>query len=145
ILIGEPGYESARFMRKYAYESIEGYDENLEAGEDYDIHHRLHKSGFIISRINSFINHHEGKLTLNKITSKYRQYGKTVHSYALKHKNLIKKQASVPQIYIKNYILLFRNISLLPGLIIMHIISFTLMGRHSRRTIKSNKSVRARV
>ena len=37
---------SARFLKKYVFESIGGFDINLVAGEDYDLQNRLVRAGY---------------------------------------------------------------------------------------------------
>jgi glycosyltransferase involved in cell wall biosynthesis len=136
ILIGEKGYESARFIRRTSFELIKGFDENLEAGEDYDFHHRLIKGGMRISRINSFIKHHEGKLTFMKIISKYKRYGRTINLYVIKNQDQIRNRASLPHLYIKNWRFLLKNFYFLPGLITMHAVGYIYAGRYSRIDMK---------
>lgn len=132
ILIGEINYEAARFLRKKVFEDIKGYDESLEAGEDFDIHYRIEDKGYSISRINSFIKHNEGKLTMGKIITKSKYYGKTVKFFTKKHKIKIKNQRSVPSLYIKKWNILVKNPILIPGLFFIKIVEFTLTGRQIR-------------
>lgn len=132
LLLGVEGYESARFMRKEIFENIGGYDTGLEAGEDYDIHHRILDAGYIVSRVESFIKHHEGTLTFSKIISKSKYYGKTVEAYAKKHRSKIKNQLSVPLLYLKKWKILVKNPIFVPGLVIIHFLEFLLMGRQVR-------------
>jgi len=69
---------AARFIRKDAFETIGGFDENLVAGEDYDLHNRLLKYGFRIGEAR-FKELHIGEPTqLSEIALKYNAYGKTI-------------------------------------------------------------------
>lgn len=128
ILIGETNYEAARFLRKNVFEDIKGYDESLEAGEDFDLHYRIEDKGYSISRINSFIKHHEGKLTIKKIITKNKYYGKTILVYAKKHKIRIRNQGSLPRVYLRKWKTLITNPILIPGLFFMKFCEFMLMG-----------------
>lgn len=83
--IGDPLIESARFFKKQVFENLDGFDEELEAGEDWDLHARVEGSGYKITSINAIIRHHEGCLTLRKIIAKRYYYGKTLIKYVKKH------------------------------------------------------------
>ena len=80
--IGDPLIESARFFRLEALEKVNGCDEKLMAGEDWDLHARMDKNGCKMTSINSLIKHHEGLLTLRKIVLKKYYWGKTLLAYA---------------------------------------------------------------
>jgi ubiquinone/menaquinone biosynthesis C-methylase UbiE/glycosyltransferase involved in cell wall biosynthesis len=90
--MGDDSIEAARFFVKSAFESVGGYDCELEAGEDWDLNHRMRRSGYKIGRIDAFIAHHEGKLRLRETMLKKRHYGKTLGRYKRKHPNEAKQQ-----------------------------------------------------
>ena len=71
LYIGNPLIEAVRFIKKSVFENVSGYDEELEAGEDYDLHARIEEAGYKIGRVESFVKHHEGDLTLKKICLLY--------------------------------------------------------------------------
>ena len=83
--IGDDLIEAARFFRKSVFENMGGYDAELEAGEDWDLNQRLSKAGYRIGRINAFIKHYEGRLSLRATMLKKRYYGKTLERYRKKH------------------------------------------------------------
>jgi glycosyltransferase involved in cell wall biosynthesis len=83
--IGDDLIEAARFFRKSVFERMGGYDAELEAGEDWDLNQRLSKAGYRIGRINAFIKHYEGRLSLRATMLKKRYYGKTLERYRKKH------------------------------------------------------------
>ena len=132
MLIGESSYEAARFLRKNIFDSINGYDESLECGEDFDIHYRLEEGGYYLSRINALIKHNERKLTVKILIEKNKYYSKTISSYAKKHKNRLNNQISVPQLYFKKLDILVKNPVLIPGLLFIKLIEFILIGLYAR-------------
>jgi glycosyltransferase involved in cell wall biosynthesis len=136
IFINQEGFESARFIKRLAFEEINGYDEELELGEDFDLHFRLKKKQLRISRINSLIMHHEGRLTLKKMVAKNRFYARSASLFAIKNVENISEQPFVIQIYIKNWRTLLRNLELLPGILLMLTLEFLLLGRYARHPKK---------
>ena len=90
--IGDDLVETPRFFRKNVIETIGGYDSLLEAGEDWDLCERIKSKGFRIGRINSFLLHNEGKLSLRNAFSKKHYYGKTIRLYQKKHPVKARKQ-----------------------------------------------------
>lgn len=105
--IGDPLIESARFIRKDLFADIGGFDEQLEAGEDYDLHSRIECRRSKITSINAFIKHHEGNLTIARLIMKRYYYGKTLMRYVKKHPQRSMMQfAPVRLDYIKKWRLL---------------------------------------
>lgn len=90
--IGDDLIEAARFFKKVVFESVGGYDSQLEAGEDWDLNQRIRKAGYRIGRINAFIRHYEGRLSLRETMSKKYHYGKTLKRYQVKHPKEAKQQ-----------------------------------------------------
>lgn len=90
--LGDDLIEAARFFKKEVFESVGGYDSQLEAGEDWDLNQRIRKAGYRIGRINAFIRHYEGKLSLRETMSKKYHYGKTLKRYQVKHPKEAKQQ-----------------------------------------------------
>lgn len=83
--IGDENIEAARFFKKSVFEAVNGYDVQLEAGEDWDLSQRVKKAGFRIGRIYLLIKHHEGRLSLWKTIKKKYEYGKGIHKYMNKY------------------------------------------------------------
>lgn len=90
--IGDDLIEAARFFRLEVFERVGGYDGELVFGEDWDLNQRIREAGYRIGRINAFIEHHEGRLSLSKTVKKKYQYGKTLKKYARKHPKEAKRQ-----------------------------------------------------
>lgn len=127
--IGDPLIESARFFRKEVFEKVNGYDEGLEAGEDWDLHARVEDTGYKIKSVSSFVRHHERRLTLRKIVMKRYYYGKTLMKYIKKHPRRSKIQFMPIRInYLKHW-KLFANQPLYGcGMFFMKMIEYIVAG-----------------
>jgi glycosyltransferase involved in cell wall biosynthesis len=85
---------AARFWKKEAFESIGGFDSSLLAGEDYDLHNRLLKSGFRIGRIMAQETHIGEPRTLEQIFRKHYYYGKNLGRFIEKDREKALRQLS---------------------------------------------------
>lgn len=83
---GNDAIEAARFFTRQTFLEVGGYDEALVSGEDWDLSTRVRALGKI-ERINSFIRHNEGKLSLG--TSLRKKF-----YYAQKAKAFLRKQTA---------------------------------------------------
>ena len=93
--IGNDYIEAARFFKKDVYQKIGGYDEDLYAGEDWDLTIRLREQGFKIGRATHFIEHDEGELRFFGSSKKKEYYASNFFAvYAKKHPEYVKKQMS---------------------------------------------------
>ena len=93
--VGNDYIEAARFFKKDKFLAVGGYDENLYAGEDWDLTIRLRRAGGKISRANIFVEHDEGRLKLFDSSSKKKYYSVNFFEiYAKKHPMEFKKQMS---------------------------------------------------
>lgn len=72
---------AARFFRKEVFEKIGGFNENMVAGEDYDLHNRLLKHEFRIGHIKSKEMHIGEPRNLLEVARKHYYYGKTVKRF----------------------------------------------------------------
>ena len=104
--IGVDWIESARFISKKVFNELNGFDENLTSGEDWDLNQRI-KSKYKISRIHSFIKHDEGDLSLRQLLKKKMYYGTKIRDYSSKEENRkgFESQSSI----IKRYKLFFSD------------------------------------
>jgi glycosyltransferase involved in cell wall biosynthesis len=93
--IGDDSIEAARFFNKNIFRTIGGYDPRLDAGEDWDLNHRIIEAGYKIGRINAFITHHEGRLSLQETMLKKHYYGRTIKYYRTKHPQEAKQQLTL--------------------------------------------------
>lgn len=78
--VGVPWIEAPRFFRKAAYDAVEGYDEALVAGEDWDLSRRISYEGQI-SRIDEYIRHNEGRIRLRDAVRKKFYYARYAKAY----------------------------------------------------------------
>lgn len=93
--VGDDLIEASRFFRKTIFEKVGGYDPELEAGEDWDIHERIRAVGGRINRVGSVVEHDEGNLSLRTTVSRKYGYGKTMKRYISKHPERAKRQLSI--------------------------------------------------
>lgn len=84
--VGVSWMEAARFFRKDAYIQVGGYDEDMVSGEDWDLSQRIEKIGSI-KRINAFIFHNEGKISLWKTMKKKFYYAQKFRKYLVKNQS----------------------------------------------------------
>lgn len=82
--IGVPWIEAPRFFSKAAYRSVDGYDEALVSGEDWDLTRRIERTGKI-SRISEFIRHNEGRISLSVTLKKKYYYARHARAYLLRN------------------------------------------------------------
>ncbi len=123
---GDDLIEAARFFRKSSFDAIGGYDVNLEAGEDWDLNQRLRVNTYKINRIDSFLIHNEGQLSLRKTMAKKRYYGNTIKFYQQKYPSLSKKQLGILRLcFINNWRVLARDPLCGVGLFFMKLCEFT--------------------
>ena len=126
--IGDRVLEAARFIDKDVFWAIGGYDEDLVAGEDRDLHYRV-ANKYKIERINNVIMHHEGKLTVVKIMKRCYLYGATIDRYFKKHKKLAKKQFTpFRPAYFRNWKTLVRDPMHTVGFMFMKVCEFGAAG-----------------
>ncbi|OGG11316.1 hypothetical protein A2Z00_02470 [Candidatus Gottesmanbacteria bacterium RBG_13_45_10] len=105
--------EAARFFQTDAFRAIGGYDEELTGPEDFDLPQRIKTihGATSIGRVNAYIVHNEGRLTLAKTLQKKFYYGKKMDQYQKKTHNVsyLQKQSSL----LNRYMLFFSK----PGLL----------------------------
>jgi len=107
--IGVPWMEAARAFRIDSYREVGGYDENNTGTEDYDLSHRIEETygKSSIGRIERFIFHNEGRISLLRTCKKKFYYAKKLDVYAGKSAN--KKKFILQANPFKRYFLFFRK------------------------------------
>lgn len=133
--IGIDWIEAARFFPKEVFSKFEGYDETQTGTEDSDFPQRI-KEQFgesSILRINSFIYHHEGKLSLFDTLKKRFYYAETANIYTARKSNeeYSKKQSSILErykLYFSDPKRLFKNPFLGLGVLFMKTAEFGVWG-----------------
>jgi len=69
---------AARFWKKEVFEKIGGFDVNLIAGDDYDLHNRLLEGGYKIGRIKAQETHIGEPKNMTEIFRKHYFYGQSL-------------------------------------------------------------------
>jgi SAM-dependent methyltransferase len=90
--LGDDDIEAARFYARDLFVSLGGYDEQLSAGEDWDLSQRARAAGASIARVPSLIRHDEGRLRLSALITKKFHYGRSVPAYRRKHRGAARGQ-----------------------------------------------------
>lgn len=133
--IGVNWIEAARFFPREVFSAFKGYDETQTGTEDSDFPQRI-KEEFgenSILRINSFIYHHEGKLSLLSTLKKRLYYAKTSSAYTniKSNEEYYKKQSSIFEryrLYFSDPKKLFKNPILGLGVLFMKALEFGVWG-----------------
>lgn len=84
-----PWMNASRFMSRKTFIAIEGFDEGLIGGEDFDMQNKIieYFGKASVATIQNFILHNEGRLTPYKLWQKKYYYGKTMLAYKYKKQN----------------------------------------------------------
>lgn len=97
-------HSSARFVKKSVYEKINGFNEEITAGEDYDFQNKLNRSGYKTGFIKAEALHLGEPTSFWKHMMKYYEYGKDFHNFQKANKKEAKKQLAFGRsIYFKNW------------------------------------------
>ncbi len=127
---------AARFWKKETFEIVRGFDEDLIAADDYDIHNRLVKNGFKIGRIKAEEVHIGEPTTLVEIVRKHYYYGNNIGRFIKKDPQKALKQLSpLRASYVKGFSKFFKDPILMIGFIIYQFVRYTstytgIMMRH---------------
>ena len=94
--IGVDWMEAARFMRLEDYSRVQGYNANLNSGEDWDLSQKIGNLGKL-KRIDNLIYHNEGKISLIDTVKKKYYYAEGFAKYMglSEHKEKINKQTGI--------------------------------------------------
>ncbi|MDP3998678.1 MAG: glycosyltransferase [bacterium] len=86
--LGDELIEAARFYKKGLFLRLNGYDEQLIASEDWDLHQRAKKIGAKVGRTKNFVIHHVRENSPLSAAGKKYYYGRTLAQYVKKHPGL---------------------------------------------------------
>ncbi len=117
---------ATRFWKKTVFEAIDGFDENLVAGDDYDLHNRIVKKGFKIGRIKSEEIHLGEPATLKEIALKHYYYGKNIKKFINKN-----PRTSLGQLtpfrggYLRNIHLLSNSPKMTMGFVLYQVVRYS--------------------
>lgn len=84
--LGDDTVEAPWFFRKKDFLSAGGYDEEMFAGEDWNLFDRMRAAGFKYGRCDAFINHQIGRLTALGMVRKKFYYGTNIGVFLKKGK-----------------------------------------------------------
>jgi glycosyltransferase involved in cell wall biosynthesis len=126
--IGDESIEAPRFIDRKVFLKVAGYDADLIAGEDWDLHRRLRKEGVKIGRVGVIIYHHEGHLTLKKAISKKFYYGTKIKWYLRKRQFTYSQVTPFRINFLKKPGKLLANPTLSLGLVILKSSELTAAG-----------------
>lgn len=119
----------ARFFRKTVLDSINGFDEALVAGEDYDIHNRILQAGYTIVHATHGEIHLGEPKTLGEIWSKSFYYGRTITKYIQRHPQRAAAQFfPVRSAYLRHWPLLLKHPILTAGIGVVTVTKYTAAG-----------------
>lgn len=97
-------HSSARFLKKDVYDAINGFNENMTAGEDYDFQNRLNESGYKVGFIDAEALHLGEPTNFWRHMKKYYAYGKDFVNYKRENSEESKKQLRFYRsVYFKNW------------------------------------------
>ena len=83
---------AARFIKREVFESVGMFDENLVAGEDFDLHNRIVMAGYKWAHADAVEYHIGEPKNLKDVWKKFYYYGRTIKRYRRKNKNIAKIQ-----------------------------------------------------
>lgn len=87
LYVGDDDVEAARAFRREVIAEIGGWDESLTAAEDWELSDRMRAGGVKLGRIESFIWHDEGQISLLAQYKKKQYYGRWVAEYLARTKD----------------------------------------------------------
>ena len=126
--IGDDLIEAARFFKKTVFQKACGYDNELEAGEDWDLNLRVGKMGKI-GRVSVAIRHNVRELRLREIFLKKHYYGRTLRRYQTKHPKEARKQLSPNRLsFVKHWRKLAKDPTHACGMLFMKLCEFSAGG-----------------
>jgi glycosyltransferase involved in cell wall biosynthesis len=124
--VGDEDIEAARFYARDLFSRLGGYDEELSAGEDWDLSHRARLDGATIARVASFIHHDEGRVKLRNLAVKKFQYGRSLPHYQRKNRSLANRQFRlIRPAFIRHRRTLAAEPLALTGMVVMKLLEFS--------------------
>ena len=115
---------ASRFIRRDAFLSAGGFDPELIACEDYDLHNRLIKN-HSIGRITAKEVHIGEPKSIKEVAQKHYYYGKTIYPFLRRNKwRGIKQTVPVRKAFLKHYKEFIRHPSLAVGFTMYQIVRY---------------------
>lgn len=127
--VNEPSIEAARFFVKKSFLQVGGYNVNMISGEDWDLHRRLKTQGSV-GRVEKFIYHNEGRMSLVRDIQKKYYYSKNSDSYISSNVGGINDILTYifRPVYLRKWKILIKDPIHLPGFILMKFLEIFVGG-----------------
>jgi glycosyltransferase involved in cell wall biosynthesis len=120
---------AARFFRREAFQKIGGFDENLVAAEDYDLHNRMLEHGFRIGHTKSKEIHIGEPRSLLEVARKHYYYGRTVKRFLDANPEKGMSQISpLRPVLIRNWASFARHPMLTAGFVVYQMVRYYAAG-----------------
>lgn len=117
---------AARFIRKDVFQQVGGFNADLVAGEDYDLHNRLLAEGYKIGMIEAEEIHIGEPRSIKEIIDKHYYYGKTIGKFLKNNPQRgVRQMNPLRPAYIKNWKKFLENPHLTFFFIIYQIIRYS--------------------
>jgi glycosyltransferase involved in cell wall biosynthesis len=118
--LGDDTIECPWFFSRETFLLVGGYNEEMLAGEDWDLFNKLRLKGYKHARCASFINHNIGRLRFFNYVNKKRYYGRNIVKFVNKNVgNSIKKIPFFRLAYLRNWKLLIKHPFLTIGFVLL--------------------------
>ncbi len=123
--VGDDTIEAARFFDRAAFEAVGGYDETLTAAEDWDLSQRIARMGSL-RRVDTYISHLEGRLTLREAMQGKFYYGKSIGRYLRKrHASTGKQLPIVRPAFLRHWRRFVAQPKLAVGMVVLRVCEYT--------------------
>ena len=144
MFIGDKHNISPRFLFKSQFKKIGGFDEDMIAGEDYDIYNRLRGQGYTkIGYTENYEVHLGEPKTLFEVMRKHYFYGKTLAKHNKLKKIKVVQQSPIKIAYLKNILNIILQPDMAIGLLVYNLFRYisAVIGWLSVKIITKNNIV----
>jgi len=123
------GIEAARFYKTSVFKESKGFDIGMVSGEDWDLSSRIRNVNKL-DRIDSFIFHNEGELSLMNTVKKKYYYATKISVYLSKNQGKVKSDDQLSiisryRLFLSNYKKIIEDPVLFTGMLFMKSCEFT--------------------
>lgn len=130
--VGVSYMEAARFFKRADFVSLNGYNVKMVSGEDWDMSQRIAKLG-ALTRIDDYIFHNEGRISLLRTIQKKLYYAKLINTYVdnSSETDTLKQQTDIIgryKLFFSKPKVLFKNPALGVGMLFMKTSEFLFGG-----------------
>ena len=130
MYVGDKLIEAARFFSRKAFFDVGGYDEEMVAYEEHDLHNRLLEKGYKIVRVNKVKEINIGEPnSLVEYARKFYYYGKTIGKYIKKYpKKALVQLSPIRPAYIRHWKKFLQHPTLAIGFVIYQAVRYISAG-----------------